>query len=365
MQNIVMADGEGNIGFMVAGAAPKRIAQHGMAGVAPVFGWEAKNEWGAYLTMDELPHDFSTNPNGIATANHKIQGEDTHYSLTADWSSPYRFHRINQLIQSSSKHDLASNMAIQADTLSLAAEPLLELLKETARNDPQFQKILPLINTFQGDMKVDDGGALIFNVWIDQLTRLMFKPKLGVFFEDIYRQRNLREGLIQILNNPDSAWCDHPSTDKKELCKDLSPAALRAALDYLSKRYGSNPDSWKWGKAHLAISQHQPMSNVASLKGLFELKAPIPGDTFTINVGRMNYSNPQEPYAANLAPGMRVIYDLSNLDQSVFMGIGGQSGWVQSKRYREYLGFWSASQYLPLSTNSLTTNQTSIVLKSK
>jgi penicillin amidase len=88
-------------------------------------------------------------------------------------------------------------------------------------------------------MKVEDGGALIFNVWVDQLTRLVFKPKLGVFFDDIYHQRNLREGLIQILSDKDSSWCDIAHTQEKELCGDLSPQALNLALDYLSNRYGS------------------------------------------------------------------------------------------------------------------------------
>jgi penicillin amidase len=56
-----MADVDGNIGFTVAGVAPKRLKRHGMGGVAPVIGWDHKNEWGNYLTLDELPSDFSTN----------------------------------------------------------------------------------------------------------------------------------------------------------------------------------------------------------------------------------------------------------------------------------------------------------------
>jgi len=364
MQNIVMADVEGNIGFMTAGAVPKRINHSGMAGVAPVFGWDTKNEWGEYLPRADLPQDFSTNANWIVTANHKIQSDNAYYSLTSDWSSPYRFDRINQLILAKSKHDIESNMVIQADTVSLASKPLIELLKETIRKQAADEKFLPLLDQFEGDMKTEDGGALIFNVWVDQLTRLIFKPKLGIFFEDIYHQRNLREGLIQILNNPDSTWCDDARTEKQELCKDFSPQALNLSLEYLSKRYGDNPAAWKWGKAHLAISPHHPMSNVPFLKKFFELDAPIPGDTFTVNVGRMNYSNLDEPYAATLAPGMRVIYDLSNLDQSVFIGAGGQSGWVQSKRYREYLGLWSSNKYLPLSTKSAAQKQ-SFLLKSK
>ncbi len=365
MQNIVMADVEGNIGYMVAGAAPKRLKHSGMSGVAPVFGWDVKNEWGPYLSPEELPQDFSSNLNWIATANHKIQSENVNYSLTADWTSPYRYDRINQLLESKTKHDIESNMVLQADTLSLATTPLIALLKDTVSKNASHEKIQPLIENFKGDMKINDGGALIFNAWVDQLTRLIFKPKLGVFFDDIYHQRNLREGLIQILSNKDSSWCDDTKTPKMELCGDLSSQALNLAMEYLSNRYGSNPRDWTWGQAHPAISQHNPMSKVPFLGKLFELKVPFPGDTFTINVGRMNYSNPDEPYATNLAPGMRVIYDLSNFDQSIFMGIGGQSGWVQSKRYREYLGLWSQNNYLPLSTNFSKDNQTVLLLKSR
>jgi penicillin amidase len=365
VQNIVMADVDGNIGYMVAGAAPKRLKQSGMSGVAPVFGWEAKNEWGPYLTPQELPHDFSSNLNWIATANHKVETENAEYALTADWTSPYRYDRINQLLQSKVKHDIPSNMAIQADTLSLAAAPLIKLFKDTVSKNAHYEKIQPLIENFQGDMKISSTEALIFNAWIDQLTQLVFKPKLGIFFDDIYHQKNLREGLIKILSENDSSWCDDAKTAEMERCADLSPEALNMAMDYLSKRYGSNPNNWKWGKAHPAISQHNPLSKVPLLGKLFELKTPFPGDTFTINVGRMNYSNAEEPYATNLAPGMRVIYDLSNFDQSVFIGIGGQSGWVQSKRYREYLEIWSQNNYLPLSTNISKTNQGVLLLKSK
>jgi penicillin amidase len=62
----------------------------------------------------------------------------------------------------------------------------------------------------------------------------------------------------------------------------------------------------------------------------------------------MNFNDPKEPYASTLAPGMRAIYDLSNLNESVFIGFGGQSGWVQSPRYKEYSNSWSKGHYLPL-----------------
>jgi penicillin amidase len=62
----------------------------------------------------------------------------------------------------------------------------------------------------------------------------------------------------------------------------------------------------------------------------------------------MSFKNTKEPYSSSVAPGMRAVYDLSNLNQSIFVGFGGQSGWVQSTRYQEYTPLWGKGNYLPL-----------------
>ena len=365
MQNIVMADTDGKIAFMVAGSAPKRLKQTGMVGVAPVFGWEAHNEWDSRLTPNELPQDFSNNASWIATANQKVENTQLPFTLTADWSLPYRHDRIEDLIKAKAKHDLASNRLIQLDTMSNGAKPLLSLFKATTLTHPLSGKVKPIIESFNGEMLINDAGALLFNVWVDQLTRLVYQPKLDIYFDEIYRQRSLREGLTLLLEQTDTSWCDVASTPAKESCRDLSPRALQLALDYLSNRYGSDPSKWQWGQAHMALAEHRPFSNVPILKHIFELKAPMAGDTFTINVGRMNFSDAKQPYAVNVAAGMRVIYDLDQLDQSIFMSVGGQSGWVQSLRYRNYMGLWSKEQYLPMAINPTQEMQGTLILKAK
>jgi penicillin amidase len=85
----------------------------------------------------------------------------------------------------------------------------------------------------------------------------------------------------------------------------------------------------------------------------------------TVNVGRMNFNDPKEPYASTLAPGMRAIYDLSNLNESVFIGFGGQSGWIQSGRYQNYMDAWQKNQYLPLSITPKGAIQGELILKNK
>jgi penicillin amidase len=140
---------------------------------------------------------------------------------------------------------------------------------------------------------------------------------------------------------------------------------LDTALSYLSKRYGNQINKWQWGQAHPAIGAHKPLSRIPIIKFWFEISAPSPGDMHTVNVGRMNFNDPKEPYASTLAPGMRAIYDLSNLNESVFIGFGGQSGWIQSGRYQNYMDAWQKNQYLPLSITPKGAIQGELILKNK
>jgi penicillin amidase len=245
---------------------------------------------------------------------------------------------------------------MQADTLSLGATPLLDLFKSSQSAHPSSAKAMEIARSFDGDMRVDSAGALIFNAWADQLTRNLFS-RLGYLFTENYGSRNYRASLLNQLKNPNSPWCDNPKTELVESCQDSSNKALDKALEYLSKEYGNDPSSWTWGKAHIAISEHRPFSKVPLLNSLFNIKAPFPGDSFSINVGRLELLRSKNPYETLQAASLRTVYDLSDLDKSLFIYQTGQSGWVQSKLYRNMNPLWASTEYLPLQMKPEKTNR--------
>ena len=57
MQNIVMADVDGNIAYRAIGAVPKRTKGHGLFGSAPALGWDKQYDWAGYLPLDVLPKE--------------------------------------------------------------------------------------------------------------------------------------------------------------------------------------------------------------------------------------------------------------------------------------------------------------------
>jgi penicillin amidase len=364
MQNVVMADVNGNIAYRALGAVPKRVKGQGLFGVAPALGWDKQYDWHGYISLEALPQDNNPSKGWIATANQRVQGPNDPNPLTSDWDLPYRYNRIESLLEAESKHDLASMKAIQLDTVSLYALELLPFLKTAESNHPATQEAMAVISEYDGNMKMDSAGAAIFNAWTDQLTRRLFQEKLGKSFEYEYGKNSFRAGLKKILEmnatgNPAAAfWCDKKSTPEVETCEQAINEAFTLALTELSSELGKHPKSWRWGDIHIAISEHRPFSKASFLKNRFEVKRAVPGDNFTINVGTVNFNNKAALFTVNQAPSLRTIYDFSNLDKSQFIYQTGQSGWVNSHNYQNYANLWAKGEYLPLTMSPNTISHT-------
>ena len=347
MQNVVMADTAGNIAFQAAGVAPKRTLHQGLYGVSPAPGWDKQYDWQGYISFDQLPALDNPDQGWLATANQQILAANNPNPLTGDWELPFRYERIASLLEAKPQHDLASMRAMQGDTLSLAATPLLPLFKATQSTHSNGAAAQAIIAGFDGDMRIDSSGALLFNAWVDQLTRHLFS-RLGDYFSFEYGKRHFRNALLEQLSNPNSLWCDSPKTEVVENCAQASQQSMDRALEYLSTQYGSDLANWKWGKAHIAVSEHRPFSRVPFLNRAFNITAPFPGDGFTINVGRPELGRHKNPFETKQAASLRTIFDLADLEQSTFIYQTGQSGWVQSKLYRNLNPLWADNQALPL-----------------
>ncbi|MFX4435537.1 penicillin acylase family protein, partial [Acinetobacter baumannii] len=72
-----------------------------------------------------------------------------------------------------------------------------------------------------------------------------------------------------------------------ETCAQQSAQALRSALDELQGSLGPDVSAWRWGRLHVARAEHRPFSSVPVLARWFELRAPVGGDSYTINVSRV------------------------------------------------------------------------------
>ncbi len=349
MQNVVIADTAGHVAYKAVGKTPLRKPDNDIMGIAPAPGWEPRYDWAGWVPYAQTPQADQSGIDAkgwLATANQRITPPGYPFFMGQDWTVPYRHDRIDQLLAAKPLHDVDSMQKIQADQLSLSAVKLWPFLAQALRQgtpNPLTGAAAQAMQGFDGVMRADSAAPLIFAVWSEELTSGILGLKLGdALFKSLYGKRNFRAAIEDIMARNDTSWCG------PEGCGAQSVAALDRALSRLKADHGADTSQWNWGRAHYALSAHKPFGNVPVLAKFFDVRSPVGGDTFTINVGQYWPNDEKTPFATRHAASMRAVYDLANLENSRFIYQTGQSGLVFSSRYRDMRDSWGAVEYRPL-----------------
>jgi len=352
MQNMVVADRDGHIGEVSAGRVPLRKPDNDLKGQVPSPGWDARYDWAGSLDATLTPREVDPPRGWIGTANQRIHARDYPHYITNEWAVPYRMQRIEQLLDAKPRHSLASLRDMQADVVSLATKRLLPFLRKAKSTHPLAAAAQQQLAGFDGTMAADKAAPLIYWAWTRHLTAAVFADELGsAQWERTFGGRSFRDALEGVLERNDGWWCDDKRTAAVETCEQPIDAAFGKALDELQAVHGADVSSWQWGRAHLARSEHRPFSRVKPLAKWFELRTPVGGDTYTLNVSRVNLkpdSTTGELYLGDHAPSLRALYDLGDPSKSLFMHSSGQSGIVFSPLYRNFVERWAKVEYVPV-----------------
>lgn len=352
MQNMVVADTAGHIGFVAAGRVPLRKPDNDLKGQVPAPGWDARYDWDGWVPADATPREVDPPSGWIATANQKVTPEGYPYYLTNEWAMPVRAERIGQLLQATPKHTSESFAAMQADVKSLYAARVLPWLLKAQSNHPLAKAAHDELARFDGTMAADRAAPLIFWSWARHLVTRVFADELGeTYFQRVLGGRSFLDGLEGVLQRDDAWWCDNKHTKEAETCQQQIDGAFTDALDELQARFGPDVSRWHWGDAHIARAEHRPLTHVPFLARWFELREPVGGDTFTLDVGRVGMQPDPvtgELYLDEHAPSLRAIYDLGDPKNSRIMHSSGQSGIVFSPLYRNFAERWAKVEYVPL-----------------
>ena len=347
-QSAVYADLEGNIGFVAAGRVPLRKPDNDLKGMAPAPGWLAQYDWAGFVPFAELPHSYNPADGQVVTANHRIAPPGYAHFISSEWQPPYRAHRIAELLRAVPAHSIGSFARIQGDVVSQPVRELLPRLLETRPASDEARRALGLLASWDGVMAAERPEPLIAAAWWREFARAIYADELGEAFRGNWLSR--AQFVTAVLTNRDGQgrWCDDTRTQSIETCDALLTKTLEAALADLSERYGSDMSSWRWGTAHYARHEHRPFGRVGWLARWFDIEMPTPGDPFTVNVGRNRMEDEARPFANTHAASLRAIYDLSALDNSLYIHSGGQSGNILSSHYKTFTKAWARGDYIPM-----------------
>jgi penicillin amidase len=136
-------------------------------------------------------------------------------------------------------------------------------------------------------------------------------------------------------------WC-------KGDCRPLLLSALDGSMAALRHYHGADPNRWRWGDAHPALFAHPLLSRVPLLGWLGRITIPVPGDASTIDVTAPGFLPGRAAFTAVHGPELRGVYDLSDLDRSLFVIAPGQSGDLLDPHAADFLQRWRAGESVQL-----------------
>lgn len=350
MQSMVVGDVEGNIALLAPGRAPQRHEENLVRGRAPVPGWEPKYEWQGYIPYPELPRISNPANGALATANANFLPGSYSRHITHDWAEHFRQERVEKLvIGANKKHDVALSREIMADTYSSAMVRLRDIGFQTmTTSGGSGNELLATLQAWNGRMDADRPEPLIMLAWFRHLHRAILADELGEQYE--YFERGKLTVLLRLLETSGVRnWCNRINTAANEECSDVLRDALDEAIKELSGLYGKNWRDWKYGTAHVAYGAHQPFSNVGALAWLFNIELPSAGGPYTLMRGQTDFSK-LHPYRSRSGSAYRAIYDLADLDSSIFIQSTGQSGHFLSRFYRNFSKRWAKAEFVTMTT---------------
>jgi penicillin amidase len=350
MQSMVVADIDGAIGLIAPGRVPVRDPKNTVAGRAPVPGWDATYDWKGYVKIEDLPRVLDAGVGAIGTANARMVDPDYPHHLTYDWDPSFRQQRIKDLIFDKDQHDMDSMLAAQTDVTSLAIVRLQPLMIAAAQGSGSAdQTVLDRLTTWDATMRADRPEPLIFTAWMREAVKVVYRDDLGTAFDRYLDYRAL--ALIRLLEGRATSrdWCDDRTTPERETCATAMATALNRALRDLEARYGKDRSQWRWGAAHPAVSEHRPFGSVRWLARFFNVEVRSPGGNYTLNRGKADLYG-ERPFANRHAAGYRAIYDLADLERSLYILTTGQSGNPFSPFYRSFARRWAEGKYIEIPT---------------
>ena len=349
-QNITYADVNGNIGFLAPGLIPIRRGHlHERSGTMPRPGWDASYDWQGFVPFEELPWVYNPPGGAIVTANQQIVSDHYPHHLTFEWAGGYRAQRIMEKLAEPGRHDVESFRALQQDRVSLFARALLPRLRRVDVPSGAGKAAVharALLDGWDGAMDSDRPEPLIFHAWIWEFGRLVSADELGLLQQDAWGRKG---PFIQRVLEQRNVWCDDGGTAPVETCDEMLARALAVAVSRIARDHGDDPGAWRWGDAHVAIAEHRPFGKTP-LAPLFNLSGAAPGSIYAINAFSFSPLEHERPFASTHGPGFRAVYDLADLDRSIFIHSTGQSGNILSPLYRSFEETWRDGEYVTIPT---------------
>ena len=296
VQNLLVADREA-IGQFTTGRIPLRRAGDG---ALPVPGAAGLHDWAGFATGERLPRVVRPVSGRIVNANERTAPPDFPVFMGQDWFGDWRARRIRERLSAVPQHSVAGFANMQIDVTSSFAAAVLPRLLETEPDGPKSRTVLAALGRWDGVMATDVPEPLLFNGWMRR------------FAQALLDRDRVPPGISGALS-------DMVSHALETSCGTGCGALLTLTLAAAAADY---EPMTMWGDVHKAEFAHPLLGRLPGIGRLFTWSIGQPGDDTTLFRGGMRGPG----FTSVHGPAFRGVFDLADLDRSVYALAPGQSG---------------------------------------
>lgn len=329
-QNMLYADAAGHIGKVFAVHVPNRD------GPPPrdiVLSAEAATHiWMHGRDATDLPAVLDPPEGFIASANNRPA--DPLVKVGYFFSPDDRVQRMRELLAETQTVDVERVMQFQRDVYQPSSVALRDAIVskiDAAGITPQLSAkervFVHAMADWDGHYREDSRGAVAFELMCFEFTADFYQARLGAAdwaaFAGVGRIKDI---LLE----------DVETADASELAPMLKDSIARA-----SRRFDDFAD---WGSMHRLVLQH-PLAFLPVGGGRFRFAdMPVGGSSDTLM--KTAHGLTDERHRTSYGANARHISDMSDPDNTYFVILGGQDGWLNSDTFLDQLPLWRGGAYI-------------------
>jgi penicillin G amidase len=316
--NVILADGEGHVGWRVAGALPARA---GYSGRFPADGSSGGHRWEGRLADDALPRALDP-PEGYLVSANDAPREGAE-RIGHDFSGPWRARRLGQLLSAGGDLSPADLAHMQLDVRSVMADAVLPAILSTPVVDPAAARTQAALRAWDHDVRAASREAALFEIFLDQAAHEIFGVTTGERFPEVLASFAFNYDALEdaLLGGPARRF--------------VGPGAIERALANAWRRQGEG--GTRWGRLHRV--RFRSALGRLPLLGAWADRGPFSrdGDTDTVNVGAWV---PTDPFAVAVHPSFRFVVDLARPWEAIAANPTGESGQPGHPHYDDLMAQW-------------------------
>lgn len=338
-QNGLVADRRGTIAEQSAGWYPVRPG-NGRGDVVRD-GSTSASDWVARVPQVEWPRVMNPAQGYIATANQEpVDPRRNPDYFGADWYSPWRAMRINQLLRGNSSVTVDDMRRFQTDPRTVREQLFRPAFLDAVRRaraagdtDLILQRAVSLLAEWDGRYTPDNRRAVLFEMAMDELESHTWDELVDSALGR--RVATPEEAVLyRVLHDPRSPWWDVRASDAVEDRDEILNASLRAAFEQAELHHGDpDGDGWRWDHVQTANIYH--LLRIPAFSALGIAVQGGPGALTPVSGSGTH------------GPSWRMVVELGDSVRAWVTYPGGQSGNPVSPWYEDRIAQWAHGELSP------------------